>query len=205
MRRLRQRFAEVCLWVLSIAPVAFLGCGSKPRPILTQPPISNAKFAYVANQGSNSISMFTVSKAGVWVPTNPETILVSTHPEFLIADLQGRFLYVVSEGETSASRLANRFEIDRITGILTESGSVQAEALPVQANADPAGKLADEVEQLGGGAYSVDLARQFAYVVNKDDDSVTSYAIGLDGRLSRKGTFPTGVSPTSIVLVSGTR
>ena len=198
MRHPCQRFAEVCLWVLFIAPVAFLGCGSKPQPIVTQPPISNAKFAYVANQGSNSISMFTVSQAGVWTAATPATIEIGVQPEILVADPLGSYLHVVSSGGGPVSN----FAIDPTTGILTATDAVST--VPVPETADPSskpGKFDSLVDQAGGGPYAVDPSGKLVYIADKDGKSVTSYAVTPNGKLSLQSVFPTGLSPISIALI----
>ena len=121
------------------------------------PPTSKLSFAYVDNDYSNSISMFTVGGDGVWTPTSPATIPVGNHPESLAVHPSGRFVYVPS----IADNLISMFSVDQTTGLLTplSPATVATGREPQFIAMDPLGR--------------------FAYTSDTNDNAVSMYKVDL--------------------------
>jgi 6-phosphogluconolactonase (cycloisomerase 2 family) len=96
-----------------------LGVATQPRAIAIDP---TGAFLYVANQGSNNVSAFTItSGTGQLTQINSGTpYSAGTSPVFILAEPAGKVLYVGNQGSTNISG----YTYDSTTGALTEiSGS----------------------------------------------------------------------------------
>jgi 6-phosphogluconolactonase (cycloisomerase 2 family) len=101
---------------------------------------TSAKFAYVANVSDSTISMYTVSSAGLWTPTAPATVAAGPQPEAITVDAQGKFAYVCNLGNSTIGM----FAINQSTGVLTplSPATVAAGALPQDFTLHPSGNFA---------------------------------------------------------------
>src|SRR6476620_8093089 len=96
--------ATLTIW---IAPAA---------PLRAQTPDTPAEFAYVANTGSNSVSVYHVDSAtGVLSQVVGSPFPAGSVPNSIAIDPLGRFAYVANYGSNDISAYA----IDRKTGGLT--------------------------------------------------------------------------------------
>lgn len=87
--------------------------GTIPMAVAADP---LGRFLYVANQGSNNVSAYTVSKlTGVLTPTNGSPFAVGTAPSSVTVDVSGQFVYVTNSGSNNVSV----FSINPATGALT--------------------------------------------------------------------------------------
>jgi DNA-binding beta-propeller fold protein YncE len=118
------------------------------------------KFVYVANSGSDNISMYGISPTtGTLTPLVPPRIAAGSQPASVAVDPSGRFAYVANFGSNDVSM----FAIDSETGALTPiappmpagSGPVSVAVAP-----DPSGQFG-----------------KFVYVVNTGSDDVSMYAM----------------------------
>ena len=67
------------LWLAASAATCLISAGCAAPLTLSNAETANtgpsaAKFAYVANVLDSTISMYTVSAAGLWIPTSPATV-----------------------------------------------------------------------------------------------------------------------------------
>lgn len=63
-----------------------------------------AGFAYVVNEGSDTISQFSVDANGGLVPLSPPTVATGLDPVSISVDPSGRFAYVTNSGSTFLSQ-----------------------------------------------------------------------------------------------------
>ena len=158
------------LHIFSLALLlAGVGCGGTSGPIPVPPvpsctPSSKPEFAYVLNDGDNTVSMYTVNSCtGDLSPTTPATIATGANlfgSESLAVDPAGRFAYVANL-MSNASDLAtiSMFTINSSTGVLTPSmpPTVPTGYFPQGIGIDPQGR--------------------FVYTANSDDNSVSMFTI----------------------------
>ena len=161
----------------SLGLSTFVPVGSTPTDVAVYP---NGAFVYVTNQGSNSISAFSVKN-----PTTGELGLIAgspfptgVAPAGLVIAPNGFHLYVANQTDNNISA----YSISP-TGALT----------PVQGSPFAAGSTPTAVTVSPEGA--------FLYVTNQGSNNVFGYAInGSSGALLPLGgsPFPVGVMPRSI-------
>ncbi len=134
------------------------------------------KFAYVANAGSNNVSMYTID-ATTGALTSTGTVAAGTRPLSVAVDPSGKFAYVANADSHNISM----YTIDGNTGALTSTGTVAAGTGPVSVAVDPSGK--------------------FAYVANLGSNNVSMYAIdGTTGALTSTGMVAAGTSPSVVAV-----
>lgn len=141
------------------------------------------QFAYVANTGSNNVSVYTVN-AATGALTSAGTVAAGTAPASVAADPSGKFLFVANKGSNNVSV----FTINSSTGALTAVGA------PITVGTAPA-------------SLAVDLSGRFLYVLNSNSAPPTVSAFSIDsatGALTQLGTSPyslTGVTaPVALSL-----
>jgi 6-phosphogluconolactonase (cycloisomerase 2 family) len=130
---------------------------------------SSARFAYVANVYDSTISMYTVSSAGLWTPTSPATVAAGPQPEAITVDSQGKFAYVCNIGNSTIGMYA----INQSTGVLSPLSPATAptSAMPQDFTLHPSGN--------------------FAYSANTSDGTVTVFSVNkVTGQLTPTATVP---------------
>ena len=134
-------------------------------------------FVYVANYGSNDVSMYTINAStGELTAMAPATIAAGIGPQSVIVDPTGRFAYVANETSNNVSMYA----INAGTGALTANGTISA-GNPESVTVDPSGR--------------------FVYVVDFSSNNVSMYTINAGtGALTANGTIPTGSNPDSVTV-----
>ena len=169
-----------------------------PAAVSTYVPSSNAqnsdpvnvtadpsgKFLYVVNGEEDTISMFDINQTtGVLTPTIPATVPAGLFPFTIAIAPNGKFAYVPDNLSNGVNGVW-QYTIDPNTGVLT----------PVASNPTaPAGN--------GPTAVVVDPSSKFAYVTNRQDNTVSTYAIDqTTGGLSPLGVFPVGNTPFRILF-----
>jgi 6-phosphogluconolactonase (cycloisomerase 2 family) len=101
-----------------ITPGANVAAGTDSRSVAVDP---SGKFAYVANFGSNDVSMYTVDAAtGALKPIGSGTVTAGVGPVSIAIDPSGKFIYVVNFGSNDISV----YGIDAATGALTLIGTI---------------------------------------------------------------------------------
>jgi 6-phosphogluconolactonase len=142
------------------------------------------RYAYVANESSNSISAYAInaSTGALTDIAGSPFAATGTGPVAVTVDPNGTYLYVAN----NASNNVSVYSIDAATGALT----------PV---AEPVGS--------GNGPFAllVEPSDQFLFVINKTDNTVSVFATGSGGSLtSISGSpFSVGSEPTSLATDPG--
>ena len=187
------RAESLLLAVLSVACFFPIGCTNIFGPATVTktgppPPVSSAKFAYVANNGSSTLSMYTVSSTGKWTPTSPATVVTDNNPSVIVADPQGKFVYVANTYNSSfivgnpGKATVDMYAIDQSTGILTplSPASIQCGADPQDLTLSPSGK--------------------FAYTANTSDATISVFSVNqTTGQLTAAATV-TALPPSSSTI-----
>jgi 6-phosphogluconolactonase len=142
------------------------------------------KFAYVANESSNTISAYAINAstgALVQIAGSPFAA-TGTGPVAVAVDPNGAYLYAAN----NASNTVSVYAIDAATGALTAVGQ-------------PVGS--------GNGPFAVlvEPSNQFLFVINKTDNNVSVFETGSGGSLTSIGgsPFSVGSEPTSLATDPG--
>jgi 6-phosphogluconolactonase (cycloisomerase 2 family) len=148
------------------------------------------RFAYVANNTDNSVSIYAVNASTGQLRHNGY-VATEVAPRSVTVDPTGKFAYVANDGSSSVSA----YTINATTGALTSVGlSVAAGLNPYSVTVDPTGK--------------------FAYVANVTSDNVSAYRINAtSGELTPVAcvgicsgiNFPAGDSPISVTVAPSGR
>jgi 6-phosphogluconolactonase len=150
-------------------------------------------FLFVANQGSNNISVFSIGSSASLtavagspfasgVPPTPLSPATAT-PTSVAVDGSGKFVYVANQGQNTLSG----FNLDTSTGALTAvPGS------PFAAGTAPTGVTA--VTTASNGAV--------VYVANEGSNNVSAFTINTDGSLTEitGSPFAAGLAPVSLAV-----
>jgi 6-phosphogluconolactonase len=137
---------------------------SAPTSIVVDP---TGKFAYVANFGSNDVSMYTINTT-TGILTSRGSIAAGTIPLSVAVDPTGKFAYVTNFQSNDVSM----YTINATTGALTSKGMIAAGSNPTSIAIHPSG--------------------QFAYVTNAGSNDVSIYSIdSTTGALTLIGTTGT--------------
>ena len=148
--------------LLNLIPNSTFPTGISPQAIVVDP---TARFVYVVNSNSNSVSGFTiVPETGALISIGDPfpTDSLGSSPQAIAIDPTAQFAYVVV---TDATETGDAFEgvlgfrIDAVTGALARipNSSFPAGAAPVAVVTEPSG--------------------QFLYVANSGDDTLSGYTI----------------------------
>jgi YVTN family beta-propeller protein len=150
-----------------------IATGINPVSVAVDPA---GKFVYVANSGSNDVSMYTINTA-TGALTSAGTVATGTGPSSVAVDPAGMFAYVADNGANDVSM----YTMNATTGALTSIGTIATGTSPVTVAVDPTGK--------------------FAYVTNYSSNNVSMYTINATtGALTSIGTIAAGQYPTYIAV-----
>jgi 6-phosphogluconolactonase len=167
--------------VSTLIPGEFL---SQPNFLTVDP---TGKFLYVTALDSvdASVSMFMIDQTtGVLTPTSPATVLTFGSPWQVVVTPSGKFAYVVnndSGGGYDTTEDVFQYTVDPSTGVLTPNTPAS-----IAAGDEPTG-------------IAVDPTSKFAYVVNRNDNTVSMFTIDPDTgnlALNASSTNPTGTIAT---------
>ncbi|HXM23963.1 MAG TPA: beta-propeller fold lactonase family protein [Terriglobales bacterium] len=197
--------------------------GSSPSSVLVHP---SKRFAYVANQSENDISLFTIdSSLGSLKEVLPRTP-TGLAPGSLLMDAPGSFLFAVNQVSSSISV----YSINSGSGALAPVAGSPFSTFPNPAACaiTPSGKflyvlnpnlasvfayaitsgvlrpVAGLPVQVGNGPFgiTVDPGEKFVYVTNSADNTVSILSINSStGALTLLGSFATGTQPTSVAVL----
>lgn len=156
--------------------------GTAPRALAIS---RDSRFLYVANSGSDSVTVFSIGTAGVLTrvpPTtaNPNPVAAGgSAPIALTTSSPGRFLYVAN----STSNTVTAFQIET-SGLLTQ--------------VPPAGPGTNPISVSGTGPTALALSPngQFLYVTNGASNTVTAFQVATSGLLTLVP--PTGSNPNPV-------
>lgn len=136
------------------------------------------QYAYVVNNGSNTLSQYSIAANGALVPLTPAAVATGPTPESVTVDPTHHYVYVTNLTDDTVSQY-----------IIQANGTLMAN--------NPATVAAGH----GPRALAVSTAG-FAYVVNGTDQTVSLYTVGHTGLLEPSATAPvaTGITPWNITL-----
>jgi 6-phosphogluconolactonase len=158
--------------------------GTNPSSVAVAPDPTGkfGKFAYVANYGSNSVSMYSIDTAtGALAPIG--TVAAGSSPVSVAVDRSGKFAYAANNDSHDISM----YTIDATTGILTPIGKIPVEGRATSVTVHPSGKFA-----YVGEGYTLP---------NGTPDRVSMYTINArTGALTLVGTIATGSPATSLAV-----
>ncbi|NTV13165.1 MAG: beta-propeller fold lactonase family protein [Desulfobulbaceae bacterium] len=133
------------------------------------------RFAYVANNNSNTLSMYTVDSSTGALRHNGY-VATETGPESVAVDPLGRFAYVVNDSNT-----VSVYTVNPTTGVLTPGTAVATGTKPYSVTVDHGGK--------------------YAYVANYTSNNVSVYTINQStGALTAGAAVATGTNPQAVVV-----
>ena len=159
--------------------------GMNPHLFVTDP--AN-RFAFVPNKGSDTISQYAFDAVTGKLTANPVPSVktaAGAGPRHLAFHPNGKLAYVINELDDTLVAYA----YDAASGQLTLLHALST--LPAEANG--AGNTCAEVVVAPSGA--------FVYGSNRGHDSIATFAIGGDGKLTFVGTTPSGGNvPRSFAL-----
>jgi len=167
------KFASVIdIYTIDATTGVLSGVGETTAGLSTSIPTSIAidpsgKVAYVANSGSDSVSMYTIN-AITGDLTFLGSIAAQSSPNSIAIHPSGKFAYVANSGSNDVSM----YSIDNTRGTLTFLGSIAAQSSPNSIAIHPSGK--------------------FAYVTNSGSNDVSMFSIdAATGALTLIGTIGT--------------
>jgi YVTN family beta-propeller protein len=204
--------------------------GIHPASVAVAPDPSGkfGKFAYVANAGSDDVSMYIVDSANGTL-TSIGRIAAGVSPRSIAIDPSGKFVYVVNPGSNNVSM----YGIDAATGALTSKATIAVGPQPGLVAVDPSGKFAYVADPsnvsmftinpatgalasigtiaAGVGLFSssaaVDPSGKFVYVTRVTDfvgvaiGAVSMYTIdATTGALTSIGSIAAGIDPASVAV-----
>lgn len=151
---------------------------TNPQSVTVDP---SGRYAYVANNGSNTVSQYKIGTDGALSPIlSNATVGTDQYPVSVAVHPSGKYAYVANQFGTVSQYTVNN------DGSLTALSptSVAAGQLPTSVAVDPSGK--------------------YAYVTNSGDNTVSQYTIGADGSLTpmSSATVVTGSGPYAITVAS---
>src|SRR6266853_3546027 len=167
----------------ALAPIAGspFAAGTQPESITVDP---GGHFAYVINQNTNSVSVFSINAAsGALTPASGSPFPTGAEPFHFSMDPSGKFAYVAN----GLSNNVSGYTVNPTTGALQEvAGSPFATGIePAWLTVDPSGK--------------------FLYVSGETSNDVTMYSInGTSGVLTTLGTVRARPGARAIAISSGT-
>jgi len=134
----------------------------------------SGEYAFVANRGSSSISVFRVLSTGELVAHGSPRIVTGVPTRIVASPESDTFCVLFEDRERVGT-----FQLDRVAGTLGEVAEGPTEGTPSDLAAHPAGRL--------------------VFATNQPDASVSAYLLdGATGSITRAATTPIGVEPTSI-------
>ncbi|NJN36007.1 MAG: lactonase family protein [Nitrospiraceae bacterium] len=144
--------------------------GTTPRALAIS---RNSQFLYVANSGSDNVTIFSIGTAGVLTPVPPSTgnpnpvSAGGLSPVALAISSIGRFLYVAN----STSNTITAFQVES-SGLLTQVPQAGPGTNPVSTNVT------------GPTALAMSSNGQFLYVTNGASNTVTAFRVETSGLLT---------------------
>lgn len=157
--------------------------GTAPRAVAIS---RDSRFLYVANSGSDSVTVFSIGTAGVLtlvpqVTGNPNPVAAGgSSPIALAISPTGRFLYVAN----STSNTVTAFQVET-SGILTQVPSAGPGTNPIS------------VSGTGPTALAMSSTGQFLYVTNSASNTVTAFQVETSGLLTLVTSAGSNLNPLS--------
>jgi 6-phosphogluconolactonase len=160
---------------LTATTPATIAAGLRPLSLAVD---ASSKFAYVANEDSFNVSMYSVGPTGAVTPIAPGTIAAARGgPTSVAVDPSGRFAYVANGDLFRGTGNVSMYSINATTGALTSIGTI------VTAGA-------------GASSVAVHPSGKFAYLTHEFSDNVSTFTVNAaNGALTSIGTIAAGITP----------
>ena len=162
---------------------ATVATGQGPWALAVSP---SGNWVYVVNSIDNTISQFSVSASGALMASANAAVATGLEPWNITLSRDGKYAYVSNHGNnTTAGNTLSQYSIGAGDGALTP--------------------LTPPIISTAGnypGGVAVDGNSAYAYVANISLDSVSQYAIGADGTLTKlsPATVNTGTEPVYLAI-----
>ena len=148
-------------------------------------------YAYVANDGNDTISQFSLAGDGSLAPLSPAVVATGSKPFSIRFHPSGHFAYVANHGEQLT------FAPDPVT---FTPGTVSQYAVGAGGVLAPLATATVSTDS-GPESVTIDPTGQFAYVANYWSNSIAPYSIGVDGSLAALGaSVSTGEAPVASLI-----
>jgi YVTN family beta-propeller protein len=195
--------------------------------LLTGCPLASAlPSVYVANNGGNSVSQYSLAANGALTPKSPATVATGASPSDVTISVDGKYAYVVNQGANTVSQYlvsatgtlsamaappvataggatSSVLSIDGKSFYVTSQNGQAVSQYTVTANGSLSPKVPATVAT-NGFAFAIALNPdgKTAYVTNFNTNTVAQYAVGATGALTPKVPFTvaTGDTPLGIAL-----
>ncbi len=155
--------------------------GDMPVGLAVHP---NGDFLFVANNGSDEVSIFAIAESGA-VSVVGGTFPTGSQPASISLDASGSYAYVANSGSNDVSV----YSVNQGTGVLTLSETLRTRSAP------------SSVAQVTGAA-PIAAAPQFLYALGADDDTINAFSVDpASGALTPAGAaIMTGMDPSSLAI-----
>lgn len=160
--------------------------GVTPRPIVQLPSVTtngvaNTQKVYVANEGDNTISVYSPVTQSI-TATITQANGLNLNPVAMVASSDGNYVFVVTQGNGSSAGTLD---------IITTSNDAVAASVPIG---------------VGPTAITLDTFLNRLYVANTGDNTVTVFdatnvAIGVNPAIRTLATVNVGASPVSVAAL----
>jgi 6-phosphogluconolactonase (cycloisomerase 2 family) len=137
------------------------------------------QYAYVVNNGSNSVSQYSIDASGILSPLSVATVATGNSPQSITVDPSNKYVYVTNLADNTISQY------------VIQSDGALAPNTP-----------ATVATGLGPWAVAVSPSGAWAYVVNSADNSISQYSVNASGALVATANAPvaTGTEPWNVTL-----
>ena len=172
------------------------GGGSGGDPSAATPPASRAGtptvgngagFVYVANSGSNNVSVYSIDSNGILSEIAGSPFAAGVGPTSIAIDPAGKFAYVANGGSADFTDTVSAYAINAASGALTSVGAVSTQRLsPRSITVDAGGRF---VYTANGGSRTSGFG-VLAYAINTGTGALSPVA----GSPFTAGTNPSAVA-----------
>lgn len=140
---------------------------------------AGVQYAYVTDNGDDTVSQYSVGAGGALSALSPATVASGVGPDAICVDPTGSYAFVANSGDNTVSQYT-----------LGAGGALVA--------MNPASIAAGNYPQ----SITVDPTGRYVYVVDNGDNTVSQYTIGAGGTLTpmSSATVATGGYPQSIAI-----
>jgi 6-phosphogluconolactonase (cycloisomerase 2 family) len=138
-----------------------------------------AQYAYVVNNGNNSVSQFTIDASGMLAPLSVASVATGNSPQSVTVDPTHSYVYVTNLIDDTVSQY-----------VIQKDGTL-APNTPATVGTGHA-----------PWALAVSPSGDWAYVVNSTDGTISQYSVSSSGALAAAGVAPvaTGLGPWNVTL-----
>jgi 6-phosphogluconolactonase (cycloisomerase 2 family) len=137
------------------------------------------QYAYVVNNGSNTVSQYSIDASGILSPLSVATVATGNSPQSITVDPSNKYVYVTNLTDNTISQY------------VIQSDGTLAPNTP-----------ATVATGLGPWAVAVSPSGAWAYIVNSADNSISQYSVNATGALVATANAPvaTGTEPWNVTL-----